>query len=215
MTDTPKEAIKTVYRGIEMRSRAEADTARLLDLLKIEWRYEATSVLLPTGEHYRPDFSLPSGHPMTPPTWIEVRGYHSTDSDRQINAVAKAVAGGGLPCRAFACVTDDQLIGPLFGAFLGSVDYGYASACSSDWELRICANCASAHAVSGFLATDHLCPKCCYPDRFTQAAVKIVDGYVSVAQVDSWKPESSRRVRDIQDGADISALILSLPIDQP
>lgn len=51
-------AIPTVYRGVEMRSRLEADVAFMLDGLGMDWHYEPCSLLLPNGQHYRPDFQL-------------------------------------------------------------------------------------------------------------------------------------------------------------
>lgn len=50
------DAIPTHYRGINFRSRFEADTAFWLDGLGLMWEYEPTSYLLDSGIHYRPDF---------------------------------------------------------------------------------------------------------------------------------------------------------------
>lgn len=51
--------IPTIYKGIEMKSRLEANVAFFFDLLKIKWKYEPQSFLLSDGEHYLPDFYLP------------------------------------------------------------------------------------------------------------------------------------------------------------
>jgi hypothetical protein len=47
----------TVYRGVSMRSRLEADFAWHLDQRGIRWRYEP-AIFGPVGEGYLPDFQL-------------------------------------------------------------------------------------------------------------------------------------------------------------
>lgn len=47
----------TMYAGVTMRSRLEADFARHLDELRIVWRYEP-AVFGPPGQGYLPDFQL-------------------------------------------------------------------------------------------------------------------------------------------------------------
>lgn len=206
------EAIPTVYRGVQMRSRAEADMARLLDLLKIKWQYESTSVLLPDGQHYRPDFILPPDNEMSPASWIEVRGYLGADSIRQINAVARNVAAGNLACRTFVCVTNEELIGPNCATFIGTREYVFRGGCDTRWHMQMCRSCGAARpAIGGFLF-DLTCRRC-HSERSEDFAVKIVNGYVSIANLDSWEAASSVRVRDIQDGADMLQLASSLPVD--
>jgi len=61
--------IKTVYKGIEMRSKLETKVAMFLDALGIEWQYEPKRFLLSNGTTYIPDFYLPK-HDM----WLEVKG---------------------------------------------------------------------------------------------------------------------------------------------
>lgn len=59
----------TVYRGIKMRSRLEADFARFLDSPRAEaegWQYEPQCFAGPNGQ-YLPDFRLSSG------SYIEVK----------------------------------------------------------------------------------------------------------------------------------------------
>ena len=51
--------IPTTYKGVEMKSRLEANIAYLLDGLELEWECEPKSFLLSNGEHYFPDFYLP------------------------------------------------------------------------------------------------------------------------------------------------------------
>lgn len=48
---------RTEYRGITMRSRLEADFARHLDELGVEWRYEPV-IFGPRGQGYLPDFRV-------------------------------------------------------------------------------------------------------------------------------------------------------------
>lgn len=84
-------AIPTEYCGVQYRSRLEADTARLLHLLRIPFEYEAKSYLLPSGMHYRPDFLL---HGRT--QVLEVRGYESDHGNRQVREFAAFAASHGI-----------------------------------------------------------------------------------------------------------------------
>lgn len=61
--------IKTIYKGIEMRSKLETKVALFLDALKIKWEYEPKQFILSDGTPYIPDFHLPD-HKI----WIEVKG---------------------------------------------------------------------------------------------------------------------------------------------
>ena len=61
-------AIPTLYKGIEFRSRLEADAASFFDSLGIRWLYEPQGFLLPSG-HYLPDFYLTELL-----MWVEVKG---------------------------------------------------------------------------------------------------------------------------------------------
>ncbi|MCY0928354.1 hypothetical protein OTB20_19555 [Streptomyces sp. H27-H1] len=63
------EARPTVYRGTTFRSALEASWAASLDNLAIAWEYEPTTVTLPSGIRYIPDFHLPETG-----TWLEVKG---------------------------------------------------------------------------------------------------------------------------------------------
>jgi hypothetical protein len=63
------DAIPRWYDGITFRSSLEADWAATLDSLGIAWEYEPTTVTLPSGATYVPDFHLPEIG-----TWIEVKG---------------------------------------------------------------------------------------------------------------------------------------------
>lgn len=72
----PKDAIPTQYKGITMRSRFEANVARMFDLLGWPWDYEKHSFLLDNGNHYMPDFHIPDME-----TWVEVRGYGEAEQD--------------------------------------------------------------------------------------------------------------------------------------
>lgn len=60
----------TLYRGIRMRSRLEADFAAFLDRAEAEWEYEPECFAGPHGQ-WLPDFraTLPGG----PPTYFEVK----------------------------------------------------------------------------------------------------------------------------------------------
>lgn len=51
----------TMYRGIKMRSRLEADFAQYLDSVEAEWSYEPTCFAGPIGQ-WLPDFRAESGN---------------------------------------------------------------------------------------------------------------------------------------------------------
>lgn len=59
----------TYYRGIEFRSKLEADWANYLDFLDINWAYEPEAFTLSNGAKYLPDFYLPLDD-----MFVEVRG---------------------------------------------------------------------------------------------------------------------------------------------
>lgn len=71
--------IPTTFAGMRFRSRLEADMAQLLNLVRLDWHYEAASFLLTSGVHYRPDYYLRDAD-----TWVEVRGYDSELGRSQI-----------------------------------------------------------------------------------------------------------------------------------
>jgi hypothetical protein len=72
-------AIPTMYKGVQMKSRLEADVAFLLDQMGCEWEYEPQSFLLNDGTHYLPDFRV--GRLWL---WVEARGYVTEKGQRQI-----------------------------------------------------------------------------------------------------------------------------------
>ena len=63
------EAEPTVYDGVQMRSKLEAQWAAALDFYEIDWAYEPQVYQLASGALYLPDFWLPELS-----TWIEVKG---------------------------------------------------------------------------------------------------------------------------------------------
>jgi hypothetical protein len=68
--ETPSiDAVPRRYAGVNFRSTLEADWAATLDDAEILWEYEPTTVTLPSGVTYIPDFYLPEIR-----TWIEVKG---------------------------------------------------------------------------------------------------------------------------------------------
>lgn len=69
---------KTMYKGIEMRSLAEARVAGKLDRLGVKWQYEPRVFVLGKWRvTYLPDFYLPELK-----VWIEVKGPEPTRYER-------------------------------------------------------------------------------------------------------------------------------------
>ncbi|WP_037638547.1 hypothetical protein [Streptomyces flavochromogenes] len=88
------EALPTVYRGTVFRSALEASWAATLDSLGLAWEYEPTTVTLPSGVRYIPDFHLPQIG-----VWLEVKG-------NGVPRVEKAIEYGqslACDCPKFAC----------------------------------------------------------------------------------------------------------------
>lgn len=69
-------ARKTIYNGIEMRSRLEARFAAALDELGVRWEYEPNAFASSSGQ-YLPDFKIPTDDDWN--TYIEVKPYLSMD----------------------------------------------------------------------------------------------------------------------------------------
>jgi hypothetical protein len=77
------------------RSRLEASWADTLTWLAIEWRYEPTRFVLPSGTRYLPDFYLPEIG-----TWLEVKG-EGIPGREKAHELAEAVVcrcGGACSC---------------------------------------------------------------------------------------------------------------------
>ncbi len=82
-------AMPTVYRGVQLRSRLEAQSAYLLDALNMTWQYEPKSYMLAGGTTYLPDFYIDSQR-----MYVECRGYESTRGAEQIAQFGKSVQDG-------------------------------------------------------------------------------------------------------------------------
>ena len=76
-------AIATEYRGTQLKSRLEAQCAFFLDLMGLDWHYEAFSWMLPCGIAYIPDFWIPELHMI-----VECRGYSNDRGQRQLKDFA-------------------------------------------------------------------------------------------------------------------------------
>jgi len=81
-------AIPTIYKGITLKSRMEAQCAVLFDKLRWEWEYEPWGFTMPSGISYVPDFWC-----KTCDTWIECRGYETPRSQRQLNEFISLLEG--------------------------------------------------------------------------------------------------------------------------
>lgn len=118
MTTTPRahrvQAIPTTYRGVQMRSRLEADWARQFDRWGVPWLYETEGVNL-DGLWYLPDFWLPACQ-----TFFEVKGlwesldeeklsklYDAAISSQLVVAVGERGDDGDLLCGIVTPTPDD------------------------------------------------------------------------------------------------------------
>jgi len=84
------QAIPTIYRGIQMRSRLEAAWALFFDEHGVRWAYEAEG--FDFGDvRYLPDFYLPDCR-----TFVEVKGVMDEASEQKISALAAAAGARGI-----------------------------------------------------------------------------------------------------------------------
>lgn len=86
-TDFELKAIPTFYKGVQFKSRMEAQCAVLFDKLGWTWEYEKYSLMLPSGTSFIPDFWIEG-------QWllVECRGYKSDRGDQQIQEFAAMLA---------------------------------------------------------------------------------------------------------------------------
>lgn len=74
MTRQLYQARPTVYRGVQMRSRLEAQAAESFDRHDVEWCYEPKAFGSPSGQ-YLPDFLVWPGDPWQ--SFVEMKGVES------------------------------------------------------------------------------------------------------------------------------------------
>lgn len=109
-------AIPTTYKGVEFKSRLEAQTAFLFETFGIPWQYEPKSLMLPNGICYTPDFYLSNQLSI-----VECRGYDTPAGFRQLDCFGEEVRHGringhkhfehqshGIPIRYFIVLTGDD-----------------------------------------------------------------------------------------------------------
>ena len=83
-------AIPTKYKGIEFRSKLEAQWAVFFDACEIEWEYELEGYILSNGLRYQPDFLLHDVRIVhardcfLPDLWVEVKGVLRENDARKI-----------------------------------------------------------------------------------------------------------------------------------
>lgn len=156
MTGNPPtiRAIPEEYKGIEFRSRLEANVARLLDAVGAAWSYEQEGYDL-DGEWYLPDFWLPNAK-----QFVEVKGVAGDPSISKCRKLAQAVRGKrDDPCSPAAVVVLSQ---PFVRACVGISNYvegyGFNGAATIDAMLCLCGACKAE-----FFATNngaHDCSAC-------------------------------------------------------
>lgn len=137
----PGKAIPTEFRGITFRSRLEANVARFIADLGIDYEYESKSFLV-GRQHFCPDFFLPATG-----QFIEVRGYQTETSEQTLWDFSRShcrYEGSSIVCPGLIVFRSEgvERLDPL-ADFLLSVDVLI---------------CASAHASLGTLAAG----KCSY-----------------------------------------------------
>ena len=77
-------AIKTDYKGIQFRSKLEAQWAKFLDSISMRWVYEPETFKFSDGTLYMPDFFLPDSK-----QWFEVKGVMTEKDKHKIEMLCK------------------------------------------------------------------------------------------------------------------------------
>lgn len=126
MSTAPMVAIPTIYNGITLKSRMEAQCALLFDRCGWKWEYEPKSFMLKNGVNYMPDFHLTEFK-----TVVECRGYESEKGTRQIQGFAAEYADLGY--RRYLVIGPDS--SRLFGVEDDDEEYQPAA------ELSFCRQC--------------------------------------------------------------------------
>lgn len=162
-------SIPTMYKGVLMRSRFEADIAYFIDGLGYKWLYEPQSYLLDNGLHYWPDFYVQELK-----LFIECRGYFTEKGQKQINGFSQVIrmgeVGSDLKTRPqllssilidggpkYKEYPDYLIIGPERVSFVDSITrYGNTDTCPA--YLVLCSVCGKYSFLS--LETSYQCRYC-------------------------------------------------------
>jgi hypothetical protein len=122
--------IKTIYKGIEYKSRLEADIAEAIDKTGHSYQYEPKSFLLPNGIHYMPDFYIPALK-----LWVEARGYETEKGDMQIQAFADMITSGEFKDKP------DYMVVTYQSAMFAEDEDRYGYAVTDECSLVLCRDC--------------------------------------------------------------------------
>lgn len=186
MGDPEIRAIPTLYEGVEYRSRLEADTAMLLDKLKIPHAYEPKSYLLKVGGHYRPDFALWGGEQI-----LEVRGYANAKGNAQIVGMCDEVFEGRHGSVGYFVLRTDDL-----GRATAATHFGHPhlpdrwASIGSYWAFEACERCGNWNPVPDMKVP---CGKCGYWLRPSgRMVVPIIDNGTMCILTNDAPPQSLR-----------------------
>lgn len=160
-------AIPTVYAGIKLKSRLEAQCAYLLDILGWNWAYEPQSYMLRNGVAYTPDFVVRDLELV-----IECRGYETDRGSAQIEGFTAEFDQHGF--RFFL------LIGPGATSLTwGMPGLGRVSTIGAVCYCRTC---------SGFRLSQHDACQSCFEHAYCDYRLQIKEGRISVlgSASDKW-----------------------------
>jgi hypothetical protein len=166
MSEPELKAIPTLFNGVQYRSRLEADTAMLLDKLRIAHAYEQTSYLLKNGSHFRPDFTLYTGLGI-----LEVRGYLNKKGNKQIFGFCDEVYQGLHGDLAFFVLSDGEYQIPQYASYVGSGPFFHSAQIRPNWEFGRCFSCGRWTPTSGLQSPCLSCGTYMHPpyDHFEAA----------------------------------------------
>lgn len=98
-------AMEVLYSGRVFRSRLEARWAVFLDLLGVNWDYEACFYEIGPDLYYLPDFYLPDHQ-----TWLEVKGAPFMDTASYAKVLGAIAGPNPIPLREYPYTPSERLL---------------------------------------------------------------------------------------------------------
>ena len=177
-------AIPTVYKGVQFRSKLEAQWAKFFDSVGIEWAYEQEGYQFEDGTRYLPDFYLPEAK-----QFFEVKGVMT---DKDMHKIEKMLEQG-IPIAVGFANGRFRSPSPVL-----KEDGGYG--CFLSKESRSMLLCCELHKTMFFCGEGRYfncdrgcddCPNIIFPGKRIYEHGKI-DDWNSITQIDVVKKKKAK-----------------------
>lgn len=157
-------AQKTVYKGIEYRSKLEAKTAQALDNLDIPYEYEPQGFQLSNGLWYRPDFWLPNAM-----EYVECKGEMKQEDMAKIAGLAKDT---GFPVLVISYENS-----MLLATNESDPENSFVHYSGNEVALLQCRNCGSKYfgGIYGLAIFHSWCSSCAFDNFAAPKIIKRID----------------------------------------